>query len=147
MLAACALAGLALGAGPAAANSRALQQDDVTDFYPVIAEKAESLATACSIDNWEQLLKQGENCVLSAAQVGKFEELQYTFEFTQDVASNLSMQVVFEPFEGLAELCASRSVGHAWGERHMPMAGGCTCGMRCPCGELSPAAEARACRA
>lgn len=106
MLAACALACLALGAGQASARSRQLQQNPpITDFYPEVVEKPESLTTACSIDKWETLLQQGENCVLSAAVVGKFEELQYTFELTADMAKRLSMQIVFEPFEGLAELC------------------------------------------
>jgi hypothetical protein len=87
------------------ATSRQLHQVSNAE-YPQLRPKVERLEDACGIKDFAAFLTEGENCILSKSVVAKYEELVYTFSIPPEVAKKLNMEIVFEPFEGKAELCA-----------------------------------------
>jgi hypothetical protein len=99
-----ALAGTLVAARPTAIQ-RQLQQ---ATGYPEIMTKEEQLSDACGIQDFKALLDQGENCLLSRTVVAKYEEIIYSFSLSSNISQALSMEIVFEPFEGIAALCAPR---------------------------------------
>lgn len=77
----------------------------------IYSVEVEPLADACRFkeEGLEQVVKNGTNgvvCLLSAKAVGHFGYLRYTFDMPEDVATLLNMQIIIEPWEGNASLCA-----------------------------------------
>lgn len=71
----------------------------------------EPLADACRFreEGLKQVVSNGTNgvvCLLSAKAVGHFGYLHYTFDLPEDVATLLNLQIILEPWEGNASLCA-----------------------------------------